>query len=297
MELFDTHCHLHELTEKLSPVYDKWHSDGVERTAEDVITAAKEVGVNRLICVGTTLADSQLAIKFASARKNVWASIGIHPHEAATALQKDHLDAFAALLTGTIPEPVQETDANHPKNHLRVTPFTGEKDVNIVAIGECGLDYFYNYSPKEAQIEVLKFQLELAFKHSLPMSFHVRAAFDDFWPIFEPYNGKIRGVLHSFTDSEVNLRKALNYGLYIGVNGIATFAKSPERSVIYRTIPQQSLLLETDAPFLTPVPFRGKVCESKYVRVTAEYLSDLRGESLEQLAAATTKNALNLFNI
>jgi TatD DNase family protein len=163
-------------------------------------------------------------------------------------------------------------------------------------VGECGLDYFYTHSPKEAQIEVLRFQIELALEHDLPLSFHVREAFDDFWPLFESYSG-IRGVLHSFTDTEANLRRAIDHGLYIGVNGIATFAKKPEQLVIYRTIPQQLLLLETDAPFLTPVPFRGKVCESKHVRVTAEYLAEFRGETLEDLAATTTANARALFKV
>jgi TatD DNase family protein len=267
MELFDTHCHLHELTEKLTPVYDKWRSDGVERTPEGVIAAAQEAGVNRLLCIGTSYPDSELAVNFVQNRENVWASIGIHPHEAETALAEGHLDAFAALV-------------DRPK---------------VIAVGETGLDYFYNHSPKEAQIEVLKFQLQLAVEHNLPVSFHVREALDDFWPIFDEFPG-LRGVLHSFTDNAANLEKALERGLYIGVNGIATFASEAQR-VIYRTIPQQSLLLETDAPFLTPVPYRGKVCESKHVRVTAEFLSDLRGEPLQQLALATTANARKLFNV
>lgn len=269
MELFDTHCHLHELVEKLTPVYDKWRSDGVERTPEGVIASAKEAGVNRLLCIGTSYPDSELAVNFAQNRENVWASIGIHPHEAQAALTEGHLDAFRSLVS-------------RPK---------------VVAVGECGLDYFYDHSPREAQIEVLRIQLGLAAEHDLPVSFHVREAFDDFWPVFDEFGGKIRGVLHSFTDTALNLQKALERGLYIGVNGIATFASAGQKSVIYRTIPQQSLLLETDAPFLTPVPFRGKVCESKHVRVTAEFLSGLRNEELEELARSTTANARQLFRV
>lgn len=269
MELFDTHCHLHELVKKLTPVYDKWRSDGVERTPEGVIASAEEAGVNRLLCIGTSYPDSELAVNFAQNHENIWASIGIHPHEAQTALTEGHLDAFRGLV-------------GRPK---------------VVAVGECGLDYFYNHSPREAQIEVLRFQLDLAAEHDLPVSFHVREAFDDFWPVFDGYGGKIRGVLHSFTDTALNLQKALERGLYIGVNGIATFASAGQKSVIYRTIPQQSLLLETDSPFLTPVPFRGKVCESKHVRVTAEFLSGLRDEKLEDLARSTTANAQRLFRV
>jgi TatD DNase family protein len=174
-------------------------------------------------------------------------------------------------------------------------------------VGECGLDYFYNHSPKEAQITVLRAQIELALEHDLPLSFHVRGAssaeqrqdaFHDFWPLFESYHGaNIRGVLHSYTDDLDNLERAVKHGLHFGVNGIATFARNEAQRVIYRTIPQHLLLLETDAPFLTPVPFRGKVCESKHVRVTAEYLAGLREQNLEDLAAATTANARALFNI
>lgn len=274
MELFDTHCHTHELVRKLTPVYDKWREDGVERTPEGVIAAAEEAGVTRMLNIGTSLADSELAIEFVAEREGQWASIGIHPHEAAAHLSEAKKSHFASL--------------------LEVKSLTESK---IVAIGECGLDYFYNHSPKAAQIEVLKSQLDLAVKHDLPVSFHVREAFDDFWPIFDSYGGKIRGVLHSFTDNMANLEKAVERGLYLGVNGIATFAKDEQKRVIYRTIPQHLLLLETDAPFLTPVPFRGKVCESKHVRVTAEFLAELRGESLDGLAAYTTQNARNLFRI
>lgn len=267
MELFDTHCHLHELVRKLTPVYDKWRSDGVERTPESVIAAAHEAGVRYMLCVGTSLADSELAIEFVQNRADMWASIGIHPHEASQHLGREAKERFAALATA-------------PK---------------VVAIGECGLDYFYNHSPKAAQIELLKFQIELALEHNLPMSFHVREAFDDFWPIYESYGVNIPGVLHSYTDSLENLERALGHGLYIGVNGIVTFARDEQKRVIYRTIPQRSLLFETDAPFLTPVPYRGNICEPKHTRVTAEFVSALRTEPLEQIIAATTKNARTLF--
>lgn len=270
IELFDTHCHTHEMVRRVTPVYDKWFSDGEERTPESVVDAAHAAGVSCMLCIGTTYEDSKLAVEFVKNRENMWASVGIHPHEAAEALAKGHLDAFRALVAGD----------------------------KVVAVGECGLDYFYNHSPKEAQIEVLKAQIELAITHNLPLSFHVREAFDDFWPIFESYRGAgIRGVLHSYTDSASNMERAIGHGLHFGVNGIATFAKNEAQLVIYRTIPQQLLLLETDAPFLTPVPFRGKVCESKHVRLTAEFMAGLRGESLESLAASTTANARALFQV
>jgi TatD DNase family protein len=269
-DLFDTHCHIHEMVERTTPVYDKWHEGDPERNPETVITAAHEAEVNRMLCIGTTFADSELAVRFVKDRDNMWASIGIHPHEATDHLGTGTKERFMKL-------------ASSPK---------------VVAIGECGLDYFYSHSPREDQLEILKFQIELALEKSLPLSFHVREAFDDFWPIFESYRGaKLRGVLHSFTDTMANMEKAAKYGLHFGVNGIVTFTKSDEQRAVYRAMPKELLLLETDAPFLTPAPFRGTVCEPKHVRVTAKFLAELRGENLEDIAATTTANARALLEV
>jgi TatD DNase family protein len=268
IDLIDSHCHLHEIEEALTPTHDRWFTDKVERTAVTVLDAAKASDVNRIICIGTTLADSQLATQFAAEHDNVWASIGIHPHEAKDHRSEDVQRVFALL-------------ASKPK---------------VVAVGECGLDYYYNLSPKDDQEALLRFQIELALEHDLPLSFHVRDAFDDFWPIFDSYTG-IKGVLHSYTDNMANLEKGLERGLYIGVNGIATFGRDEAKRVINRTIPLNRLLLETDAPYLTPLPYRGKVCEPKHVRVTAEFMADLREISLSELAEITTANAEELFKI
>ena len=269
MELFDTHCHLHELVEKLTPVYDKWREDGVERNPDEVIARAHDAGISRMICIGTAVEDSQLAVDFVENRENIWASIGIHPHEAQRYVgQEALLDTFRGLVGRA----------------------------GVVAVGECGLDYFYGHSPREAQKEMLKFQIELALKHDLPLSFHVREAFEDFWPIFEQYQG-IRGVLHSFTDSQANLERALSHGLYIGMNGIATFAKSPAQQAMYLAIPLEYLLLETDAPFLTPVPYRGTICEPYHTAAVAEFGAKYRGISLAEFAAQTTANARTLFGV
>lgn len=272
MELIDTHCHIHELTEDLTPTHAKWFADGAERTPESVLTAAHSAGVGRMITIGTSLPDSELAVRFAAEYSEVFVSIGIHPHEAKQHTSDQTKAQFAALLSAD------------------------PKMSKIVAVGECGLDYYYGLSPKADQEAILRFQIELALEHDLPLSFHVRDAFDDFWPIFDSYSG-IRGVLHSFTDNLENLEKGLERGLFIGVNGIATFAKDEERRVIYRTIPQRSLLLETDAPYLTPVPHRGKVCEPKHVRATAEYMSELQGVPVDELASVTTANAQLLFKV
>jgi TatD DNase family protein len=270
MELFDTHCHIQSagLSRGERTTRDLWAKAG-DVDPDAIIERAHAAGVAAMVCVGCDLEDSQLAIDFAQSRPNIYVSIGIHPHEAEHYIaQKGQLDAFAAL-----------ADAS-----------------KVVAVGECGLDYFYTHSPKEAQIEVLKFQIELALEHNLPLIFHIREALDEFWPIFDSYEG-IRGVLHSFTDTTENMMKAVERGLYIGVNGIATFSKRLEQLDMYRSIPLKNLVLETDAPFLTPVPYRGSICEPYHVSTTANFLSDLRGEDLETLAAVTTSNSKQLFNM
>ncbi|MDB5170565.1 MAG: Preprotein translocase [Candidatus Saccharibacteria bacterium] len=270
MELVDTHCHIQSagLTSGERSTRELWAKNPA-LTADSLVSDAAKAGVTRLICVGCDLEDSKLAVNFVQNHDTCWASIGLHPHEAQHyAGNQAQLDEFAALVT-------------QPK---------------VVAIGECGFDFYYNHSPKEAQVEALKFQLELALKHDLPLIFHVREAFDDFWPIFDSYSD-IRGVLHSFTDSAENLQKAIERGLYVGINGIATFAKDPAQLDVYRAVPAQRLLLETDAPFLTPTPYRGSINEPKRVRDVADFVAELRGEDREVLAATTTSNARALFGI
>lgn len=269
MQLFDTHCHIQSagLTEGERSTRELWAKSDL--TVDQIVEHAHEAEVSTMICVGCDVADSELAVRAVQDRDGLYASIGIHPHEAQvyvndTAAQQQ----FAALAT-------------KPK---------------VVAVGECGLDYFYSHSPKEAQIPILEFQLQLAQTHNLPVIFHVREAFDDFWPVFEQFKG-IRGVLHSFTDNLAQLEKAMSHGLYIGVNGIATFAKQPEHLAMYQAIPEDKLLLETDAPFLTPVPFRGTICEPKHIALTAAFLTNLRGATTTEIADATTHNAQILFNL
>lgn len=270
MELFDTHCHIQSagLNEGERSTRDMWAKAGAT-SIDRLVSDAQAAGVMQMVCVGCDVDDSVLAVDAVKTRENLYASIGIHPHEAQRyAGNNSELQRFSDLAT----------------------------DTKVVAVGECGLDYFYTHSPKESQIEILKFQLELAIRHNLPVIFHVREAFDDFWGVFEQFPG-ITGVLHSFTDSIENMQRAVAEGLYIGVNGIATFAKGEDQLAMYKAIPRDSLVLETDAPFLTPVPFRGTICEPKHVALTADFLAELRGESIEDLARATTHNARKLFKL
>jgi TatD DNase family protein len=274
MQLVDTHCHIQSagLAKGERTTRELW-AKAPELTPEQILKNADAAGVTRRICVGCDLVDSQIAIDFVEKHDGCWASIGIHPHEAGRfAGQNDLLDQFATLAT-------------RPK---------------VVAIGECGLDYFYEHSPKQKQQEILKFQLNLAKKHDLPLIFHVREAFDEFWPIFDEFvalKGEITGVLHSFTDTKSHLDEALARGLFIGVNGIATFAKKQEQLDVYKAIPSSKLLLETDAPFLTPTPYRGSINEPKYVGTIVNFMAELRRETPEQLAEITTDNARKLFGI
>jgi TatD DNase family protein len=166
----------------------------------------------------------------------------------------------------------------------------------VVAVGECGLDYYYEHSSKDDQIKVLKFQMALAEDAGLPLIFHVREAFDDFWPVFDEFKG-LRGVLHSFTDSAENMRKGIERGLYIGVNGIATFAKDPAQLEVYKNVPLEKLLMETDAPFLTPAPYRGTINQPKHVGAVAGFMAELRGIDRAELARQTTANAIQLFGV
>jgi TatD DNase family protein len=269
-ELTDTHCHIQSagLVRGEKTTRELW-AKAPKLTGDELVAQAVKSGVTRLLCVGCDVADSQLAIQFVAKRQQCWASIGIHPHEAQHATKNQTVLAeFASLVT-------------QPK---------------VVAIGECGLDYFYTHSPKQDQLEILEFQLELARQHKLPLIFHVREAFDDFWPVFDRFTG-LSGVVHSFTDNQTNLQKAIDRGLYIGVNGIVTFAKNPAQIDVYKQIPREQLVLETDAPFLTPTPYRGKINEPKQITTIAAFLAELRSENYDELAAITTKNARELFRI
>ena len=255
MEFFDTHCHVQFADYPLD--------------TDEVLAAARQVGVNRMIVVGCSLPDSQSAPEFAARHEGVWASIGLHPHEGARYVHDNHaLQQFRELVS-------------KPK---------------VVAIGETGLDYYYENSPREDQKKLLRFQLELASEHNLPLILHIRDAFDDFWPIFDEFKG-LQGVVHSFSSDNNDLEQILSRGLYVGLNGIMTFTKRTAQLDAAKAVPLNKLLLETDAPFLTPQPFRGKICEPKHVRTVGEFLSELRGEDLEVFAAATTANAKALFKL
>jgi TatD DNase family protein len=245
------------------------HSTDYPLDKDEVIKEAVAYNVTKMICVGTDLEDSKVATEFVIGKPYVWASIGIHPHESKRYVNDQYaLSKFEELVT---------------------------KD-KVVAIGECGLDYFYDHSGKDDQKKLLEFQLNIAKKYDLPLIFHVRDAFEDFWPIFDNFKD-LRGVIHSFTSDTEVLNQAIERGLYIGLNGIMTFTKNAVQLNAAKRVPKDKLVLETDAPFLTPTPYRGTICQPKHVRNTAEFLAKLRQESLEELSTFSTKNAVELFNL
>nr|MCU0667186.1 TatD family hydrolase [Patescibacteria group bacterium] len=233
---------------------------------DEVRAKADEAGVTRVICVGTDIKTSKEAIDYADITPKTWATMGLHPHDAK--LGSGALKQLANLLPNK----------------------------NVVAIGECGLDYYYNHSPKGDQIKALEFQMQLAIDNNLPMSFHIRDAFDDFWPIFDRFRG-LRGVVHSFTATTKELDQSLSRGLYIGLNGIMTFTKQQDQLESAKLVPLDRLVLETDAPYLTPKPHRGRINEPKHILLIADFLAKLKGEQLDNIALATTKNTCQLFGI
>lgn len=229
------------------------------------IMRAKNSGVDRVICVGTDVENSIRAVNFAEAYDNVFAAVGVHPHAASGGC-----DMLPAAIDFSSP--------------------------SLVAVGEIGLDYHYYNSSKSDQAKILELQIDLALRHNLPIIFHVREAFDDFWPIFDNFHD-IRGVIHSFTDNQLNAGRALERNLSIGVNGFCTFAKGEMWRELFAGLPLDRILLETDAPYLTPVPFRGKINEPAFVQEVAGFLADIKAISVDSVATQTTINANKLFNL
>lgn len=265
MQLIDTHCHIH----------DSEFAKNYEQTADELLTEAAKVDVTSVVCVGTDVKSSIEAVTFAANREAVEASVALHPHEAAQ---------------------MSEEQIDSAMHELEVLIQSAGK--SVIAVGECGLDYFYHSdeNTRKKQKYLLRKHLELGIRYELPFIFHVRDAFNDFFEILDSYEN-IRGVVHSFTAGMEELNASIERGLYIGLNGIITFSKQTSQLKAAREVPLRKLVLETDAPFLTPKPFRGKMCKPEHLRVTAEFLADLRGETLEELATATTANAKKLFGL
>ncbi len=264
--LIDSHCHIQSIGLDDDPTGLLWSSKG-SLSQPAVIKASLQKGVKIMIVVGCTLKDSSLAIQLANDYSCVLPAIGIHPHEAINFLSLDQFKQFEDLI-----------------------------DDSVIAIGECGLDYFYNYSDLSLQKKLLIWQLQLAKKYKLPLIFHVRQAFSDFWSIIKDFL-PLKAVIHSFTDDKKNLFQAIDNDFMVGINGIATFMKSSQEIEMLKAIPLDHLILETDSPYLTPVPYRGTINIPKNVFYITEYLSNLRQENFDLIRHQTSFNAIKLFNL
>jgi len=254
--LVDTHCHL-----------DYFNQPGEEA---EVVARARAAGVGEMVTIGVTLSQSKQAVDIAAKYDKVWACVGIHPNHAAD--------------EGPVPEPQVLADlAKHPK---------------VIGIGESGLDYFYNRAPLDVQQQNFRANIRAAQLSGLPLCIHARDADDDIARILREERaggGHFDFLLHCFSSTRQLAEAALELGGYLSFSGILTFPKSQEIRDIAADIPLERLLVETDSPYLAPVPFRGKRNEPAYTVHTAKILAEIKGLTPEALADLTTANFHNLF--
>lgn len=284
--LIDTHCHL--------------NFQAFENDLDDVVQRAKSEGVEKIIIPGAKIDSSEKALEIACKYDSCYTAIGIHPH---------HISDY------------YDTAQYHSENKkIKEALLDLAKQKKVVAIGECGLDY-YEYQKtvhreniitpqtKEQQKELLKIHLEVASELDLPVILHCREAFVDMLPIVEEYlrppsrrpsghlEGVLKGVFHCFGGSESDLEKVLGMGFYVGFDGNITFNNAQNLKNLVKNTPFEKILLETDSPYLTPELFRGKRNEPKNVKIVGEEIAVIKGISLEEVETVTTNNAITLFSI
>lgn len=252
--LIDTHVHLSDAQFK--------------EDIDAVVRRARLSGVNAMINVGADLTSSQLAVKQAQQYNDVYAAVGIHPHDAR------HSDVVTM-------QKLVELASKH----------------QVVAWGEIGLDYHYDLSPRLVQQEVFAEQLELAYKLRLPVIIHDREAHQDVWSILKEWQGKLLGVIHCYSGSLEMAKNYINMGFYIAIGGALTFKNARKLPEVVLGIPLNRLLLETDCPYLAPVPYRGKRNEPAYVNKVAEKVAEIKEISIDEVSRQTTSNAIKLFNL
>ena len=245
----DSHCHL--------------PYEGLDDPAAAVAEAAA-AGVGRLVTVGTDVAQSRAAIAVARAHPGVWATAGVHPHDA-----KDGIGGLEALLA----EP------------------------EVVAVGECGLDHHYDHSPRDVQREMFLAQVELAHRHDLALVIHTREAWDETFAVLAEAGVPDRTVFHCFTGGAPEARRALDVGGHLSFSGIVTFKSAGDVRDAVALCPLDRLLVETDSPYLAPVPHRGRVNRPALVPVVGAAVAAVRGVDVAGVEAATTANAERLFRL
>ena len=251
----DSHCHL--------------EYEGLVEDQESVLARARDAGVQGFLNISTRQAEWDQVVATAARETDVWASVGIHPHNA---------DGHADLARETLFEATQ---------HLKV-----------VGIGETGLDYYYDKSDRNVQQSLFRMHIGVARETGLPLIIHTRDAEDDTAAILEDEMGKgaYPALIHCFTASAEFGKRVLDLGLSISLSGIVTFKNAKDLQEVAKVIPADRLLVETDSPFLAPVPHRGRTCEPAFVADTAQFVADLRGIGVEDLATQTTRNFHSLFS-
>lgn len=262
----DTHCHL------------QYAADGPERVA--VVRRAVEAGVRRMVCVGTDLESSEQAVSVAAAQTRsggvlsveVYATVGLHPHDATQGAS-----AIASLLS--------ELDLG------------ASGSSRVVAVGECGLDYHYDHSPRSTQRKVFAAQVALANEHGLALVIHTREAFSDTLGILEVEGVPERTIFHCFTGGPGDAERCLATGAYLSFSGIATFSNADDVRQSLVECPLDRILVETDSPYLTPVPHRGRPNEPAYVTYVGDRVASLKGLTPDEVASATTSNATAAFGL
>ena len=247
-EWVDTHCHV---------TYED-----IPGGAETALVAAREAGVKRMITIGTDVKTSRAAIELASQHKDVWATVGLHPHDA-----KNTLDGIHELI----------------------------KQPRVVAIGECGLDYFYDHSDRAVQREIFAAQIALANEHKLPLVIHTREAWDETFEILNSCGVPERTIFHCFTGSPVEAKKCLDIGAYLSFSGIVTFKKAQDIRDAAKICTADKMLVETDSPFLAPVPHRGLSNQPAFLVEVGACLAEVRNVAVSEIASQTTHNATIAF--
>ena len=253
--LIDSHCHL--------------QYKGLVEDQQAVLERARAAGVQGMLNISTKIAEWDDVVGTAQREPDVWASVGIHPHEA---------------------------DAHEDLGREKL--LEASKQDKVIGIGETGLDYYYDKSDRDVQKALFRMHIGVARETRLPVIIHTRDAEEDTAQILEEEldKGAFPALIHCFTASADFGRRVIDLGLSISISGIVTFKNAKALQDVAKSIPADRLLVETDSPFLAPVPHRGKPCEPAFVRDTAEFLADLRGVELDSLAETTTRNFFTLFD-
>lgn len=260
--MIDTHCHLNMVIDENKQIdYYKLHN---------ILSQMEETGVNNAITVGSNIEDSEFNVEIANKYENIYCAIGVHPED---------VDSFDV-------------------SKLEVLIKKGLESGKLVAIGEIGLDYYWRKDNKEAQIKIFKEQIELALKYSLPVIIHCREAYGDCLEVLKNYDlTSIGGVIHCYSGSIEWASEIIKLGLIISFTGVVTYPTAKNVQEVAKWIDNDKFMLETDSPYLTPVPFRGKVNNPALVYYVGEFVAKIKNLTIKEVDEITTKNAKKLFKI